>query len=371
MSGRGEQGNDATPPPAKHSHEAHDPAHIHDADHAHAHATTRDRTAKHDQLHDHSHDAEPGHDRADGHDHSHSMRSASARKLTHALLLTGGFLLVEVVGGMWTHSLALLSDAAHMLTDTAALALALFAQRLAERPRSKLHTYGLRRAETLAALANGVALGLSAFFIVREGVERWSTPLPIHGAPMFVVATLGLVVNLVSAKMLSHGHSEKNANVRAAMAHVLADALGSVAAMVAGALVLAFGWTRADAVVSVAISLLILWSAYRVVRDASRVLMEGTPEGFDLARAEAIIAAVPGVASVHDLHVWAISEGAIVLTVHVVLEDGAHGVEVVSGVRRVLRKELDIAHATVQPEAGPRTEALLPAERLLKKTHAV
>lgn len=368
MSGRGEQGNDATPPPAKHSHEAHDPAHIHDADHAHAHATKHDRTAKHDHLHD----AEPGHDPADGHDHSHSMRSASARKLTHALLLTGGFLLVEVVGGMWTHSLALLSDAAHMLTDTAALALALFAQRLAERPRSKLHTYGLRRAETLAALANGVALGLSAFFIVREGIERWSTPLPIHGAPMFVVATLGLVVNLVSAKMLSHGHSEKNANVRAAMAHVLADALGSVAAMVAGVLVVAFGWTRADAVVSVAISLLILWSAYRVVRDASRVLMEGTPEGFDLARAEAIIAAVPGVASVHDLHVWAISEGAIVLTVHVVLEDGAHGVEVVSGVRRVLRKELDISHVTVQPEAGRRSEApLLPAERLLKKTHAV
>lgn len=314
----------------------------------------------------HATESPSGHDhREEPHDHAHDLRSASTQKLARALALTFAFLLVEVAGGVLTHSLALLSDAAHMLTDTAALALALFAQRLAERPRSARHTYGFRRAETLAALANGVALGASSFFIVREGIDRWSSPLPIHGAPMFVVAALGLVVNLVSAKMLSHGHGAKNANVRAAMAHVLADALGSVAAMVAGILVIAFGWLKADAVVSMAMSLLILWSAYKVVRDASRVLMEGAPDGFEVERAEEVISAVAGVASLHDLHVWEISEGATVLTVHVVLSPDAHGVEVVSRVRAALRKELEITHATIQPEASV-ADTLLPVSRLVR-----
>lgn len=216
---------------------------------------------------------------------------------------------MEALAGVLTHSLALLSDAAHMLTDTAALALALTAQRLAERPRSSRHTYGYKRVETLAALVNGIALAGSSFFIVREGIARWSSPTEVRGVAMFVVASLGLVVNLLSAKVLAHGQGESNANVRAALAHVLADAAGSVAAMVAGVLIVFFDLTRADSVVSIALSFLVLYSAYKIVRDSSRVLMEGVPSGLDVEAIEALIAAVPGVASVHDLHVWEIAEG--------------------------------------------------------------
>jgi cobalt-zinc-cadmium efflux system protein len=344
----------------KHAHST-SHGHRHD-DHAHEHAHSLDG---HDD-HGHGHDAhgQDGHDHA-GHGHG-VPKNLPSRKLLMALALTGGFLLVEALAGVLTHSLALLSDAAHMLTDTAALALALTAQRLAERPRSSRHTYGYKRVETLAALANGVALAGSSFFIVREGIARWSSPTEIRGVAMFVVASLGLLVNLLSAKVLAHGHGESNANVRAALAHVLADAAGSVAAMVAGVLIVFFHLTRADSVVSIVLSLLVLYSAYKIVRDSSRVLMEGVPSGLDVEAIEAMVAAVPGVESVHDLHVWEIAEGAPVMTVHVVLAEGGHGVEVVERVRSKIRKELELTHVTVQPEA-PRTTRLLPASSLTKK----
>lgn len=319
----------------------------------------------HDEhAHDHgAHSADHG-DGHGSHDHHGALRSTPSAKLGRALALTSGFMVVEVVFGVGTHSLSLLSDAAHMLTDAAALALALLAQRLAERPRTATLTYGYRRAETLAALANGVALAASSFFIAREGIERWSRPAEIRGPAMLVVATLGLVVNLVSAKMLSHGHGAKNANVRAAMAHVMADALGSVAAMVAGALVVWAKLDKADTVASILIAILVLRGAYGIVRSSSRVLMESAPDGLDETKVAAVLRSVEGVAGYHDLHVWQLAEGEPMLTVHVILAEEAHGVDVARRVCAALARDLEILHSTVQPEAAG--AGLVPASRLAR-----
>ena len=299
------------------------------------------------------------------HDHGHDVeRSAPARKLWIALLLTAGFMVVEIVFGVLAHSLALLSDAGHMLTDAGALGLALVAQRIADRPRTRLYTFGFRRAEILAALVNGGVLGVSAVWVMVEAVRRLRVPPEVHGGWMLAVATTGLAVNLLAAWTLSRGR-ESNANVRAALAHVIADAAGSVAAMAAGALVLGLGWLRADPVVSIGISVLILWGAWRLVRGSMATLMETTPRGIDLKALEATIAETPGVASVHDLHVWSISDGFPIVSVHVVLDGESHGVDVVRAVGARLHEHHAIEHATVQPEAP--SHDVVPEERLRRR----
>lgn len=269
-------------------------------------------------------------------------------------------MVVEAAVGFWSHSLALVADAGHMLADAAALALALVAQRIARRARTRKSTYGYRRAEVLAAFANGTVLALTAVWVVVEAVERWRSPPMVHGLPMMVTAALGLGVNLLSALILRSG--AHNANTRAALAHVLSDALGSLGAIVAGVLVLTMDMRRADPIIGIAIGLLVAWSGVRLVRDTARVLMEGTPPHIDLAAAEAAIRAVPGVADVHDLHVWTISEGFDSLTVHVVIARGYHGTEVAAAVGQHVREKLGIEHSTVQPEA-PRGDSLVPLRR--------
>jgi cobalt-zinc-cadmium efflux system protein len=314
-------------------------------------------------THDHDHDHAPAveHD----HRHDHDLRSSPARRLGVALALTGGFMLVEVVAGLFTRSLALLSDAGHMVTDAAALALALWAQRMAQRAPTTRRTYGFRRAETLAACANGIALGVTTVWIVVEAARRWQHPPDVRGGWMLGVATVGLGVNLLSAWVLARGEHH-GANTRAALAHVLADAAGSVAAMLAGGLQLLWGWRRADPVLSVVIAVLILGSAWRLVRDAIDVLMEGAPSGVDVARVEAVVRGTPGVAGLHDLHVWTVADGFPAATVHVVLDGAAHGVDVAREVAARLSRELAIEHVTVQPEAPP-ASVLVPTERLLRR----
>lgn len=300
------------------------------------------------------------------------------RRLGIALALTVTFLVVEVVVGLWSGSLALLSDAAHMLTDSGALVLALTAQRLASRPRTGRHTFGLRRAEILAALANGVALGLGAIWVIAEGVQRWSAPVPIHGGSMLGVAIGGLVVNLLAAFVLGGGHdhgphdhghhdhahhehehdhhahaARPNMNVRAAMLHVLSDAAGSAAAIVAAICVLLWDLRQADVLASLAIALLVLVGSVRLVRETVPVLLEATPTGIDPVALEATIRGTPGVCALHDLHVWAITEGFPVVTVHVVLDGSRHGTDVAQEVAARLRVTHGIDHATVQPEARP------------------
>jgi cobalt-zinc-cadmium efflux system protein len=252
-----------------------------------------------------------------------------------------------------------------MLADAGALGLALMAQRVAARPRSLSRTYGYRRAETLAALANGVVLGVAAIWVIAEAVARFKEPTAIEAVPMLVVAVLGLGFNLFAGFILSSGHVH-NANTRAAVAHVAADALGSVSAIVAAVMVLAFGWQRADAIASLVISVLILLGAFRLVSETVRVLMESVPSGVVLEELERTIRATPGVADLHDLHAWTISDGFDAVTVHVVLDGTAHGTEVARDVGERIHRDHQVTHVTVQPEAPPLSPALHPVENLLR-----
>jgi cobalt-zinc-cadmium efflux system protein len=260
-----------------------------------------------------------------------------------------------------------LSDAGHMLGDSGSLLLALVAQRIATRQRTRVHTFGFRRAEVLAALVNGAVLLVTCVLIVREALERLGSPQPVLAGPMLAVAVLGLVVNLASAAVLGWG--ESNVNVRAALTHVLSDALGSAGAIVAAISTLYFGFAHADSLVALGIALLIAVSAVRLLRDTSRVLMEQAPAHVDLAELERLIRETPGVTDLHDLHAWAISEGFDTVTVHVVLDGEAHGTDVAQAVGRRIRERFGIAHVTVQPEAPSANTRLLPVERLTARTH--
>ena len=291
----------------------------------------------------------------------------SSRRLAGALAITAFILIVEVAGGLWFNSLALLSDAVHMVTDVAALALALVAQRVALRPRTPERSYGFRRAETLAALLNGIALGVGSIWIVSEALERWNDPPEVAGLGMLVVAVIGLLANLVSAFLLSHGHDHgHNLNTRAALFHVLSDAAGSVGAIIAAALLMGFGWMRADAAVSFLLAALILYGAWRLVGSAVGVLMEGAPREVSMPGVERTIRETDGVLDVHDLHAWSISDGFPVVTAHVVVDGrpDAAGVAREVGVR--LLAEHGIAHATIQPERKASQPAT--AQRATTKT---
>lgn len=287
-----------------------------------------------------------------------------------ALTLTGGFFVVEIIAGFATGSLALLSDAGHMLTDTGALALALFAQRIAARARTVQHTFGFRRAEVLAALINGLVLIGTATFVLLEALRRFGAPPEIHGLPMLIVAALGLVVNLVAAYILGHGAGESNANVRAALLHVLSDAAGSVAAIVASILILRFGMNSADAVASIVIALLILVGAARLVRSTLSVLMEGTPSNVDLPALEQTVRETEGVRDVHDLHAWSISEQFVAVMVHVVLDGKSHGTVVAKAVGDRIKQRFGIEHVTVQPEAPLPIDQIVSPAQLLERTRA-
>lgn len=312
----------------------------------------------HDHPHDHGHDPGP--------DHRHDPgRDAPARRILIALVLTASFIGVELFAGLVARSLALLSDAGHMFADAGSLALALVAQRVAARPHTHGHTYGFRRAETLAAFANGVALGVSAVWIIVEAVERWHAPPDVRGGWMFAVATAGLAVNLAAAWVLSHGGH--NTNTRAALAHVLADAAGSVAAMVAAALVIFLGWKRADPAISVLLSVMILWGSWKLIREAVDVLMEATPSRLDVGALAHTIRGAAGVADLHDLHAWSISEGFDVVTVHVVLDGTRHGTDVARDVGALVMRVHRVRHVTVQPEAPPAQAALRPPETLVRR----
>lgn len=294
------------------------------------------------------HESNAGH--GHGHGHGHGSLRAPRRTLTYALALTASFMFVEAAAGVLSGSLALLADAGHMLADAGALALALFAQIVADRPRTERSTYGFRRAEVLAAFVNGIALAVVAVLVFKEALARWFEPSAIRGSMMLATAVVGLVVNAVVAVILMGGRRD-NVNVRAAFAHVVADALGSVGAIIAGLLVFFLGWLRADAGLSVGISLLVAVSGYRILRETTNVLLESAPKDLAVEAIERTISNCPGVAEVHDLHVWRISQGFDTLTAHVVLAPGHHGVDVCRAVANRLRSKHRLTHVTIQPEA--------------------
>lgn len=294
-----------------------------------------------------------------GHAHSHAHSPGASGALARALALTLGFAFVEALVGVASGSLALLSDAAHMLVDSGALGLAVFAQRLAARPRTASHTFGYRRAEVLAAAISGGALFTASIGIIIEAVSRLRTVHEVRGDWMLATAVMGLLVNVASGVVLVR-EAHASINVRAALTHVMADAAGSLAAIVASIAVLKFSFPQADAIASLLISVLILWGALRLVRESAAVLMEQAPDGVSATAIEATIRATPGVRDLHDLHVWTISDGFPVVTVHVVLDGQAHGTGVARAVSQRVAEAHGIEHVTVQPEAVLEAEAPLP-----------
>ncbi len=288
------------------------------------------------------------------HDHSHAHGNAGnpeqRRRLLIALGLTWGFAVVEAAAGWQGGSLALLADAGHMVTDGAALGLALLAAWVAARPPSARHSYGFGRSELFAALINALAMLAVVAGIGIEAWSRFSTPHPIDGALVSAVAVVGLAVNLFVAWMLSRG--QDNLNMRGAFLHVLGDVLGSVAAIAAGLVVWLTGWTPIDPLLSLLIGGLVLASSLRLLRDALHGLMDGVPFAIDLAALGRKLAAVPGVVEVHDLHVWALSGERLALTAHVRVRDLADWPAVLGGLRHEAT-EHGIGHATFQPEAVP------------------
>jgi cobalt-zinc-cadmium efflux system protein len=251
------------------------------------------------------------------HDHDHAPSAdADRRWLAVALAVIAGFMVVEIVAGLLSGSLALLSDAAHMATDAAAIGLALVAAGFAARPATRTFTFGLRRAEILSAQVNGAALLVLAAVIAYEGVRRLADPLEVEGAIVVAVGAVGALANVAAAAALARAERQ-SLNVAGARAHVLADLYGSLAAIAAGLVVLLGGSPRADAVAALLVAALMLRSGWRLVRDASRVLLEGTPAGLDAASVGRAMAAVPGVVEVHDLHVWEVTSGFPALAAHV------------------------------------------------------
>lgn len=281
------------------------------------------------------------------HDHSHS-HEAPARTLTIALGLTTTYMVIEAVGGLLTGSLALLADAGHMLSDAGALVVALVAARLAERPPDARQTMGYQRAEVLGAALNAGALLVLALWIAVEAIERLQSPSEVVAGPMMVVAGVGLLVNLVVAWVLHRG--VHTINTRAALMHVLGDALGSVGALTAGALVAFGGHLWADPAISLVISAILLVGSWRVLREVAAVLMHSTPGHVDVEELEKAILATPGVQSVHALHVWTLRPGEDVLTVHIVVEPGAEIPDVCTRVTETALQRVPSAHVTVQPE---------------------
>ncbi len=279
--------------------------------------------------------------------HSHDHRASSRRALTTVLVLTVAFTVVEIVGGFVTDSLALLADAGHMLSDTFAIGLALVALTLASRPSTPRRSFGFQRAEILAAFVNGLTLVLISGWIIWEAVGRFRDPPDVLGGWMLAIAATGLVVNTVSALILARSEHQ-SLNVRAAFRHVLADLLGSAGVIVAAVVILLTGWTTVDPIVSVAIALLILGSAWGVLRDSTAILMEQAPSGVDADAVAQAITDVPGVTSVHDLHVWTITSGFPALSAHVLVRPGedCHGRR--RELERLLHDEFGIEHTTLQ-----------------------
>ena len=311
------------------------PEHIHNNDH-HAHV-------------DNSHGEHTGHD------HHHDLRAMSLRQLWWALLINFLFLIVEVIGGILTNSLALLADAGHMLTDVGALALAIFVAHIARRAATPERTFGLLRAEVLGAFVNGATLVLIVGLIFWEAWERMGQVKEIDGPFMLLVAALGLLANIMSAMILARGKDD-NVNVRGAFLHMLADALGSVGAIIAGLVIWTTGWYPIDAIASVVIGLLILFSSWGFLKQTMNILLEATPENIDYNEVKSSLEGMEHIEAVHDLHIWTITSGMPVLSAHIGLSsccsDTRHWQECLEKAQTLLKERFGIDHATLQVEAS-------------------
>jgi cobalt-zinc-cadmium efflux system protein len=293
----------------------------------------------------HSHAALPAHL------HRHGRATESRKRLTIVLALTAWYMFAEFFGGLWTGSLALLADSGHMLADVAALLLALIALWFGARPATPNKTFGYYRLEILAALINGVGLTLISFFIFYEAYLRLYAAPEIRSVPMTIVAAGGLVINLICARLL-HRDRQDDLNMRGAWLHVIGDAMGSAGAIAAGLLIVAFRWNIADPLISVLIGALIIWSSWHLMRDATNVLLEGTPAHINLAAVEDAIMETDGVSNVHDLHVWTITSGHEALSAHVIHAYSISQSNLLKELRAKLHDRFGVDHLTIQMETA-------------------
>lgn len=308
-------------------------------------------SAFHHHPHDHAKALSRGPHRDDEFDaaHHHHRYSAphSQRRLLWALLITGGFGVVELAGGVWSGSLALISDAGHMFTDAGALLLALLANIISQRPANYAKSYGYSRAEVIGALVNSVAMLGLVLWIFVEAVQRLLHPNVVNGTGVMLIAGIGLLVNVASAWQLSHDH--ENLNSRAAFIHVLGDLLGSIAAIIAGAVIYFTGWQPIDPILSVLVCLLILRSTWTLLRQSILVLMESVPENLDLHEIGHALAAEHGVIEVYDLHIWNIGGGRVALSAHLIIHHHDSWPALLSRLNHILKTRYGIEHVTLQP----------------------
>ncbi len=285
-----------------------------------------------------------------GHGHVDGQGADNERRVLWALVLTAGFMGAEVAGGLISGSLALLADAAHMLTDAAALALAWFAFRIARRPADPKRSYGYHRGQVLAAFVNGAVLIAIVFWIFFEAVQRLRDPLPVQGWTMLSVAALGLIVN-IAAFLILHGGDRQNLNLRGAAAHVLGDLLGSVAAILGAVVILWTGWTPIDPILSLLVALLVLRSAWLIVRESAHILLEGTPAAIDpQGLRQALMEDIPALQDVHHVHAWSLTPERPLLTLHAQVGENADAQATLVRIKQVLAKRFGIDHSTVQIE---------------------
>lgn len=287
------------------------------------------------------------------HDHHDFNRENNKKGLIIALLITVGILLLEFFGGLITNSLALLSDSGHMLSDASSLALSLIAIWFAAKPASPNKTYGFYRFEILAALFNGVTLFVIAGFIIWEAVQRFFNPPTVASGSMMLIASIGLIANLLSAWVLMRkGDVKHNVNVRSAYLHVIGDALGSVGAIAAGFIMWLFDWYIADPIISILVALLILKGAWGVLKHSIHILMEGTPVTIDQNEVKKALKSIEGVKDVHDLHIWTITSGLDSLSCHILIEDHHDSQKVLQAAIHMIEEKFKILHTTIQIETS-------------------
>jgi len=283
------------------------------------------------------------------------QRANDSRGLALAFIITAIYFFAELAGGLLTNSLALLSDAVHMASDIAALGLSLFALQMARRPATAKKTYGYHRLEILAALINGLALWLVVGVIFNEAYRRLWNPPQVHSLGMLVVAGVGLIVNVVAGSILFRC-DRGSLNIRAALLHVVGDALGSVGAVVAAIVMLLTGWHLADPLVSFGIGLLILYTSWDLVRESVDILMQSVPRGIDAARVQQAMEQVPGVVKIHDLHVWSVTSGVFTLSAHAVIRPDGHAHAILDQIEEKLKNGFAIEHTTIQLETEDRED---------------
>ena len=305
--------------------------------------------------HEHEHNHEHNQDREHGHGHDHDLKATSQNRLWWALIINLVFLIAEVIGGILTNSLALLADAGHMLTDVGALALALFVAHLAKRPATPDRTFGLMRAEVLGAFVNGGTLVLIVGLVFWEAWKRLGAVQHIDGPIMLAIASLGLLANVASAMILAGGR-EENVNIQGAFLHMIADALGSVGAIIAGLVIWLTGWYPVDSIASLVIGLLILWSSWGFLKRTMNILLEATPEGIDFMEVKKSLEDIEHIETVHDLHIWTITSGMPVLSAHLNLapdcSETTHWQECLNTAQETLKDRFGIEHSTLQVETS-------------------